>query len=169
MLDLVHMPTPGRHGVAAPAGPDVEIVVPVYNEEAGLEVSVRRLHAYLTTTRFPLSWLITIADNASKDGTWPLALRLAAALPQVRAVHLEEKGRGRALRKVWTASLAAVVAYMDVDLSTRLEALLPLVAPLVTGHSDIAIGSRLAPGATVARGPRRGEGRSRPVPAGTAA
>src|SRR5262245_104741 len=44
---------------------------------------------------------------------------------------------------------------MDVDLSTDLDALLPLVAPLVSGHSDVAIGSRLAPGSSVARGPKR--------------
>ena len=64
----------------------------------------------------------------------------------MRAVHLDEKGRGRALRAAWSASTAAVVAYMDVDLSTDLDALLPLVAPLVSGHSDVAIGSRLAAG-----------------------
>jgi hypothetical protein len=44
---------------------------------------------------------------------------------------------------------------MDVDLSTGLEALLPLVAPLLSGHSDLAIGSRLAAGAHVRRGVRR--------------
>jgi putative flippase GtrA len=73
----------------------------------------------------------------------------------VRSIHLDEKGRGRALRRAWTDNDAAVVAYMDIDLSTGLDALLPLVAPLVSGHSDVAIGSRLAVGAQVARGPRR--------------
>ena len=60
-------------------------------------------------------------------------------------VHLAEKGRGRALKRVWSASESDVLVYMDVDLSTDLAALLPLVAPLVSGHSDLAIGSRLAP------------------------
>ena len=69
------------------------------------------------------------------------------------SVHLDEKGRGRALRRAWSQSDGDVVAYMDVDLSTDLDAFLPLVAPLVSGHSDVAIGSRLAPGAAVARGP----------------
>jgi Glycosyl transferase family 2 len=73
----------------------------------------------------------------------------------MRAVRLERAGRGGALRSVWLASGAAVVAYMDVDLSTDLNALLPLVAPLVSGHSDVAIGTRLARGARVIRGPRR--------------
>jgi putative flippase GtrA len=80
---------------------------------------------------------------------------LAGQLEGVRAVRIDRKGRGRALRAAWSASRAAVVAYMDVDLSTDLDALLPLVAPLVSGHSDVAIGSRLAPGAQVARGAKR--------------
>jgi len=132
----------------------VEIVIPVYNEEDGLEDSIRRLHGYLID-RFPLSWTITIADNASTDRTWPIACRLALLFDGVRAVHLDEKGRGRALRAVWSTSPSPVVAYMDVDLSTDLAALLPLVAPLVSGHSDIAIGTRLARTARVARGPQR--------------
>jgi putative flippase GtrA len=133
---------------------DVEIVVPVYNEETSLAGSVGRLHRYLSE-RFPLGWLITVADNASTDSTWGIACRLTKELDRTRAVHLEQKGRGRALRATWMQSTATVVAYMDVDLSTDLDALLPLVAPLVTGHSDLAIGSRLARGARVVRGPKR--------------
>ncbi|MCU1399944.1 MAG: hypothetical protein JWN62_3053 [Acidimicrobiales bacterium] len=132
----------------------VEIVIPVYNEAEGLEDSIRTLHAYLTQ-HFPLSWTITIADNASTDRTWPIACRMALIFGGVRAVHLAEKGRGRALRAVWSTSTSPVVAYMDVDLSTDLAALLPLVAPLVSGHSDVAIGTRLAATARVARGPKR--------------
>jgi putative flippase GtrA len=136
------------------SAPDVDVVVPVYDEEADLEPSIRRLHAYLSR-RFPFSWRITIADNASRDGTPLVAARLARELPGLSVVRLEDKGRGRALRTVWSASDATVLAYMDVDLSTDLDALLPLVAPLLSGHSDLAIGSRLAPSARVVRGPKR--------------
>src|SRR5213076_2576840 len=132
----------------------VDIVIPVYNEERDLVPSVRRLHAYLEA-RFPFPTTITIVDNASTDATWPIAEYLAAELPNVRAIHLDAKGRGRALRTAWLSSEAAIVAYMDVDQSTDLDALLPLVAPLLSGHSDVAIGSRLAPGARVRRGPKR--------------
>ncbi len=132
----------------------VDIVVPVYNEEATLARSVERLHAYLTT-EFPFTWVLTIADNASTDRTLAIAHELAASHAGVRVRHLDEKGRGRALRCAWTASRSDVVAYMDVDLSTGLDALLPLVASLVSGHSEVAIGSRRAPGAAVARGPKR--------------
>jgi putative flippase GtrA len=133
---------------------DVEIVIPVYNEEKALVRSVSRLQRYLTET-FPVSWVITVADNASTDGTWGIACRLVREFDGVRAVRIAQKGRGRALRTVWGASQAAVVAYMDVDMSTDLDALLPLVAPLLSGHSDVAIGSRLAAGARVVRGPKR--------------
>lgn len=137
-----------------PVTADVEVVVPVYNEQDELAASINRLHTYLTRN-FPLSWLITVADNSSTDSTWAIACGLARELDGVRAVHLAQKGRGRALRTAWLQSSALVVAYMDVDLSTDLDALLPLVAPLVTGHSDVAIGSRLVPGARVVRGAKR--------------
>ena len=132
----------------------VEIVVPVYNEAADLEASVRRLTGYLAH-ELPYRYRVTIADNASTDDTLAIAERLAAELDGVGAVHLAAKGRGRALKQVWLASDADVVAYMDVDLSTDLAALLPLLAPLVSGHSDVAIGSRLATGSRVVRGPKR--------------
>jgi len=134
--------------------PVLDVVVPVYNEEIDLEPCVRRLHAYLSS-HFPYRFRITIADNASTDSTADVAKWLTEELPGVASVHLPEKGRGRALKYVWTNSDAAVLAYMDVDLSTDLGALLPLVAPLISGHSDLAIGSRLARGSRVVRGAKR--------------
>jgi glycosyltransferase involved in cell wall biosynthesis len=136
------------------APPQVEIVVPVYNEERSLAPSIRRLHAHLSDG-FPFSWRIVIADNASVDSTLTVARRLANDLPGVGVLHLPEKGRGRALRAAWSATDADVACYMDVDLSTDLRALLPLVAPLVSGHSELAIGTRLANGARVERGAKR--------------
>ncbi|MGW3347524.1 glycosyltransferase [Nonomuraea rubra] len=132
----------------------VEVVVPVHNEQRALRASITRLQTYLARN-FPYGFRITIADNASTDNTWQIATELAGELPDVRAVHLDEKGRGRALRRVWSQSEADVVSYMDVDLSTDLDAFLPLVAPLLSGHSDLAIGTRLARAARVERGPKR--------------
>jgi putative flippase GtrA len=132
----------------------VDVVVPVRNEERDLVPSIRRLVAYLRES-FPFTARVTIADNGSTDATWALATGLARELAEVRAVHMELPGRGRALRAIWSASDAEVLAYMDVDLSTDLNALLPLVAPLLSGHSDLAIGTRLARGSRVIRGPKR--------------
>jgi putative flippase GtrA len=132
----------------------IDIVIPVYNEAIDLEGSVRALDTYLSEA-LPYSYRVTIADNASVDGTWLIAQRLAGTMPHVTAVHLDQKGRGLALKQVWLASDADVVAYMDVDLSTDLAAVLPLVAPLVSGHSDVAIGTRLSRTSRVVRGPKR--------------
>jgi putative flippase GtrA len=134
--------------------PALDVVVPVHNEAAGLESCLRRLHAHLTAG-FPYRFRITVADNASTDGTLAVARRVATELPAVAVVYLADKGRGRALRAVWSASDAPVLAYMDVDLSTDLAALAPLVAPLLSGHSDLAIGTRLARGSRVVRGTKR--------------
>jgi glycosyltransferase involved in cell wall biosynthesis len=153
MLGPETVSTPGGD-VAASVAPVLELVVPVYNEHRQLVDSISRLRDWLDRF-FPVPTLVTIADNASTDGTWELALRLAEERPGIRAVHLEEKGRGRALRTVWASSPAQIVGYMDVDLATGLDALLPLVAPLLSGHSDIAIGTRLGRGARVVRGTKR--------------
>jgi glycosyltransferase involved in cell wall biosynthesis len=134
--------------------PEIDIAIPVKNEEHALVPSVTRLVGYLRDV-FPFSARVTIADNGSTDRTWLVACSLEAAFTEVRAVHLPLPGRGRALHEVWSASDAEVLAYMDVDLSTDLNALLPLVAPLLSGHSDIAIGTRLAHGSRVVRGPKR--------------
>ena len=133
---------------------DVEIVVPVYNEAAQLAERVTALRTFLDQS-FPFRALVTVVDNASTDDTFEVAKALASTMTGVAAVHLPRKGRGYALRSAWSTSRAPVVAYMDVDLSTSLSALLPLVAPLLSGHRDVTIGSRLARGARVVRGPKR--------------
>ena len=133
---------------------EVEVVVPVYNEERGLAASITTLRTYLDTS-FPFRTLVTIVDNGSTDGTALVAQRLASSVPGVQATILTRKGRGYALRTAWTASQADVVAYMDVDLSTSLSALLPLVGSVMSGHSELAVGTRLARGSRVVRGPKR--------------
>lgn len=152
-LTVSPAPTPAME-VRMSEPPAVDIVIPVYNEQQDLERSVLRLYGYLRAA-LPYTFRITIADNASTDLTWEIASRLALCIPAVSAVHLNQKGRGRALRQVWAASDSPVLAYMDVDLSTDLAALLPLVAPLLSGHSDLAIGTRLDSHSHVLRGPKR--------------
>ena len=132
----------------------LDIVVPVFDEAATLEASITSLHDHLTR-HVADTWRITVADNASTDGTAALADRLARRLEGVTAVHLDEKGRGRALKQVWAASPAEVLVYLDEDLSTDLSALGPLVAPLLSGHSDLAIGTRLSRSSRVVRGGTR--------------
>ena len=158
MTAATTLPSPSsrahREPVEATGTAVLDVVVPVFDEERDLGPCVRRLHRHLTDA-LPYPFRITVADNASTDATLAVADALADEFAEVTVVHLDEKGRGRALRAVWSASDAPVLAYMDVDLSTDLNALLPLVAPLISGHSDLAIGSRLAPSSRVVRGVKR--------------
>jgi glycosyltransferase involved in cell wall biosynthesis/putative flippase GtrA len=140
---------------AAPGTTVLDVVVPVLNEEHTIGACVRRLDNHLRST-FPYPYRITIADNGSTDGTRRVVADLERGQAgRVRVVRLEQKGRGRALARVWLDSDALVLAYMDVDLSTDLGALWPLVAPLMSGHSDLAIGTRLHHSSRVVRGTRR--------------
>lgn len=132
----------------------LDVVIPVRNEELGLEASVRELHATLSQL-LHRPWRITIADNGSTDATPQVAHRLALEFPEVTLISVLEPGRGRALKTAWLASDAEIVAYVDADLSTDLRALAPLIAPLVSGHSDLAIGTRLTPTSRVVRGAKR--------------
>jgi glycosyltransferase involved in cell wall biosynthesis len=147
MTSLAPLPprraSPAGAAVVSDGRPRVDIVIPVYNEQTALARSVQRLHAFLSEG-IPYDWRIVIADNASTDDTLRIARRLVSSLDRVVAVHLDQKGRGRALRATWLASDAEILAYMDVDLSTDLHALSPLLAGVASGHSEVAIGTRLA-------------------------
>lgn len=134
---------------------DFEIVIPVYNEEEQLLSNVSKLHSFLAN-QFPAeNWLITIADNASTDHTPQEAERAIKALGQVTYLRLEQKGRGRALKKAWNQSKAKVVAYMDVDLSTHIRHIPELVSFLLDGKADLSIGSRLLPTSRITRSFKR--------------
>jgi glycosyltransferase involved in cell wall biosynthesis len=132
----------------------IDVVLPVLNEEVVLERSVRALHAFLTDN-VRHDWKIVVADNGSTDRTFEIARSLETSLPGVHAMHIPERGRGRALTLSWLASDADVVSYMDIDLSTDLACFPPLVnAILIDGH-DIAVGSRLSKGSDTTRSLKR--------------
>ncbi|MDY6918570.1 MAG: dolichyl-phosphate beta-glucosyltransferase [Chloroflexota bacterium] len=127
----------------------VAVVIPVYNEESVLAQSIDTLRQFLER-EFAARWTIVIADNGSTDGTCQVAQELTQRHPNVAVLHLDQKGRGRALRRALLESTADVVAYMDVDLSTDLESFPELVQAIEEGYG-IAIGSRLIPQSSVER------------------
>jgi glycosyltransferase involved in cell wall biosynthesis len=136
---------------AAPSSKTLDVIIPVYNEERDLGPSVNKLRAFLKAN-CPYKWRIVVANNASTDRTLDIAKELKAQYPgEVDYIHLDQKGRGRALKKAWLASDADVVSYMDVDLSTNLSHLMPMVDPLFRGEYSIATGSRLMKGSRVTR------------------
>ena len=139
----------------------LDIVIPVLNEERALPDSIPVLHAHLAANFSEFDWRIVIADNGSEDATPQVSERLSREYPGVSPFRLEQRGRGLALRTTWLASDADIVAYMDVDLSTDLEALKPLVGAVTEQGYDIAIGSRLIRGARVELRPLKREITSR--------
>ena len=136
------------------ARPFIDIVVPVLNEEKILQKSITTLDEYMAK-HLPYRYQITIVDNGSHDNTLKIAKSLAQNHQSVRVVRLTERGRGRALKRVWQNSPADILTYMDVDLSTSLDDFLPMIQPLVAGEAGVAIGSRLAKGAKTTRGLKR--------------
>ena len=129
--------------------PSVEFVIPVLNEERALPGSVERLHGFLREAMQAYDWRIVVADNGSTDRTPMVCEELSHRFEEVGYLRLEERGRGRALRTAWLASDADYLCYMDVDLSTELEAIPPLIDSLASQGYDLAIGSRLKKGANV--------------------
>jgi putative flippase GtrA len=138
----------GARRAASARTASVDVVIPVYNEQRVLATSIGTLHRFLSTW-LDHDWRIVIADNASSDGTLAEAERLAATLPRVHTVHLDQKGRGRALTHAWLTSDADVLTYMDVDLSTDLAAFPALVRAVAEGRADLATGRRFGRGARV--------------------
>jgi glycosyltransferase involved in cell wall biosynthesis len=127
----------------------VDIVIPVYNEEAAIATCVGRLRSFLEQ-EFAHDWKIIIANNGSTDRTLEVARTLSAADSRVEVLNLDRKGRGLALRTAWGTSAADIVSYMDVDLSTNLVYFPLLVEGLHCGY-DVAVGSRLMQASMVAR------------------
>jgi glycosyltransferase involved in cell wall biosynthesis len=128
--------------------PTVTIAIPVYNEEQELATSIATLTNYLAEHFSDFDWRIVVADNASTDATLAIGRQLAKKNPKVSVIHLDQKGRGRAVKRVWQQADSDVVAYMDVDLSSDLKHFPPMVRALLRGY-DVAIGSRNAHGARV--------------------
>lgn len=134
----------------------VDVVVPVYNEERALPESIPVLLEFLSGPSFPYEWRIVIADNASIDETPAVGRMLEdKSGGQVAYVRIERKGRGLALKQIWRDSNADVRSYMDVDLSTGLNAFPALVKSVAEEGCGVAVGSRLAAGSRITRSLKR--------------
>ncbi len=127
----------------------LDVVIPVLNEARALADSVNVLAAFLSNNLNDYEWAVVVADNGSTDATPSICQSLSEQDSRVKHVRLEQRGRGRALKRAWAESNADVVAYMDVDLSTDLSVLPQTIAAVDGEGYDIAVGSRLKRGAQV--------------------
>ena len=135
----------------------LDVVVPVLNEENDLAPNIQKLHRFLTDCLGGYNWRIVIADNGSTDSTPNIAKSLTEQNSRVAYMRLEQRGRGRALKRAWLESSADIVSYMDLDLSSDLNAFPKLVEAISVGECDVAVGSRLQKGAEVIGRPFRRE------------
>ena len=120
----------------------VSVVFPAYNEACKLEEAVRQTKQAMSAVTS--SYELIIAEDGSTDGSAELAGAIAANDPFVRHMHSDTRlGRGKALNRAFKAARGDVIMFMDVDLSTDLSYLKPLISAIRDEHYDIAIGSRL--------------------------
>lgn len=131
----------------------VDLVLPVYNEEAQLKKNALKVYSFLKGQP-GYDWRILIVSNGSTDRTAVIGERLSRQYPEISLLNLKEKGRGRALKTAWLASKAEILSYMDIDLSADLK-FYPKMIQAVQENFDLAVGSRLGAGAEVNRGFRR--------------
>lgn len=123
---------------------NVELCLPVYNEEKILEASALKLLEFCREKKFNFAWKIIFVFNGSTDNSVKIGKELSLRFPGLFAVfEKKEKGRGLALKEYWLSSRADILVYMDADLAASLDDLEDLINPLLNNESDLAIGSRL--------------------------
>lgn len=131
----------------------VLVVLPVYNEERALRKSVQTLTTFLQDYD-NYKWKIVIADNNSQDSTGDIGRLIASENSIVQYLYIPRKGRGIALRSAWQQTDYDFVSYMDIDLSTGLDALIRAVDLLNEGV-DIVVGNRLDKNSIIKRSLKR--------------
>lgn len=127
----------------------LSIVLPVYNEELILKVSILKVFDFCQQN-LTEDWQIIIADNDSTDMTGAIGQALAKADNRIKYYKINERGKGLAVISAWQKFPSAIYIYMDADLSTDLKALPALIAGIKQDF-DIVAGSRFLPDAEVKR------------------
>jgi dolichyl-phosphate beta-glucosyltransferase len=130
--------------------PDLDIVVPVYNEEARLGATLRALTDHTAT--LPLDVRITVVDNGSVDRSTEVLDEVAADRPgntALRVIGCSRQGKGAAVRRGLLAGTARWRGFCDADLSTPPQVLTDVVPHLRDGR-PVVIGSRRCAGASYA-------------------
>ena len=120
---------------------NVDIIVPVYNEQEILTATIRKLvDTFKPEQEF--IYRIIIADNGSTDNTLKIAKELAKRFSNVKYLHTPIKGRGYVLRLGWSKSNADILCYIDADLSTNPQYLKEMIKKMVNEGFEIATCSK---------------------------
>ncbi len=134
--------------VAATNDIGLSVVIPAYNEEERLGPTLVRIVEYLAEQDYPSE--IIVVDDGSSDGTADLARGMLAEMPIAHRVLVNERnrGKGHSVRRGMIEGTGRLRLFSDADLSTPIEHTADLMAAIERG-ADIAIGSRVAPGASI--------------------
>lgn len=146
-LKLAEQPTPHPSDLAAPSVDervDLEVVIPVLNEEARIKPTVLALSNYLKAQ--PWRSRVVVVDNGCTDRTTAIADALSSDKVPIKVIGCKSRGKGAAVRRGILASNGRHVGFCDADLSTPVETVGPAMAMMDSGR-QVVIGSRRCPGA----------------------
>jgi glycosyltransferase involved in cell wall biosynthesis len=140
----------GGNGRAASSGSpreqvDLEVVVPVYNEEARIAETLDALVGYLEQQ--PFSSSVVVVDNGCADRTLDRIDAIATTRVPIRVIACANKGKGAAIRRAMVSTQARWIGFCDADLATPIETIGPVMELLEAGH-PIVIASRRVEGAS---------------------
>ncbi len=123
----------------------LSVVIPAYNEEGRIATALEKVRTYLGHQSYSAE--VIVVENASTDRTAAI-VEEAAGQPgvPVRLIRLPQSGKGRAVRTGMLAGRGVYRFFADADLSMPIEQLERFLPPALNG-TDVAIGSREAPGA----------------------
>ena len=123
--------------------PFLSIIIPAHNEEPRLPRSLGQVFAFLEQQSY--SSEVLVVENGSSDNTLQVAQKLALHFPDLRVLHEDRPGKGRAIRRGILETHGEYRFLADADFSMPVEEINRFLPPACT--SDIAIASREGPGA----------------------
>jgi glycosyltransferase involved in cell wall biosynthesis len=124
--------------------PFLSIVIPAYNEETRLPGSLEKIAVFLAQQSYRAE--VLIVENGSSHRTYAIAQEFEQKNPIFHALHIDERGKGIAVKSGMLAAQGDYRFICDADLSMPIEEVTRFIPPVLEKF-DIAIASREAPGA----------------------
>jgi dolichyl-phosphate beta-glucosyltransferase len=124
--------------------PLLTIIIPAWNEERRLPITLPQVVAFAEAQDYPVE--VLVVDNASTDRTSDVVREIAAERPIVSLLRQPVRGKGAAVRKGMLEGKGEYLFICDADLAMPIEEVGKFIPPVLSDY-DVAIASREAPGA----------------------